>query len=263
MMPVVPINQRGQALAEFLAISVAIIPLFLLMPMIAKYQDVSHSTQMASRYAAFDAMNRNDAMGTWKPESQLADEVRRRFFSNSDAPIKTNDVAGNFKANQNLFWVDPKDDSLIKSFNSDVTVSYGFGGSAVHSGGFSGTQDGLPFTLSKQLDLQARGIYTANVSVKLANLPSGLRFYEPFDKINVVITRSSSLLFDAWAAKSPEQVEDRIANDPTVFPVGDLKAFQPIADAAVLAIDPLAGVPGPKLGDLSFWRDMVPKDRLK
>lgn len=44
--------QRGQALTEFLVISVAMVPLFLLMPVIAKYQDVSHSTQMASRYSA-------------------------------------------------------------------------------------------------------------------------------------------------------------------------------------------------------------------
>lgn len=257
------LKQRGQALAEFLVASLAIIPLFLLLPVIAKYQDVSHSTQMASRYAAFDAMNRNDSMGTWKPESQLADEVRRRFFSNSDAPIKTNDVAGDFKANQNLFWVDPKGDSLIKKFSTDVTVSYGFGNGASHSDGFSKTKDDEPFILNNEFDLRARGIYTANVGVILANLPSGLRFYEPFDKINLSISRSTSLVFDPWSAKNPAQVEERIANSPKVFPTGDLKAVSAIVDGAVIAIDPLAGITGPKLGQLEFWRDVVPADRLK
>ena len=97
----------GQALTEFLVVALALIPLFLLVPMIAKYQDISHFTQLASRYAAFDAMTRNDSVSTWKPEAQLADEVRRRFFSNSDAPIKTGDVVGNFDANRNLFWSNP------------------------------------------------------------------------------------------------------------------------------------------------------------
>ena len=255
--------QNGQALTEFLVASVAIVPLFLLVPLIAKYQDISNSTQMASRYVAFDAMVRNDAVSSWKPESQLADEVRRRFFSNSDAPIKTNDVAGNFKANQNLFWSDPREDSLIRDFNRDVTVSYGFGNNATHNGGFSAAADGAPFVLSGELDLQARGIYTANVSVTLANLPAGLRFYEPFDSIGLSMTRSTSLVFDPWAARDPDQVESRIANSPAIFPVGTLEPVGTAANALVLSIDPLAGVPGPKLGKLDFWRDVVPEDRLR
>ncbi len=257
------IHQKGQALAEFLVVAVAIVPLFLLIPVIAKYQDISNSTQMASRYVAFDAMNRNDTISSWKPENQLADEVRRRFFSNADAPIKTNDVAGNFKANQNLFWSDPKGDSLIKDFNTDVTVTYGFGAGSKHDDGFSATSDGKPFLLSDKLDLKARGIYTTNVSVTLANLPMGLKFYEPFDKINLALTRSTSLLFDAWAAKDPGQVESRIANSAEIFPVGQLQAVSALVDAAVISVDPLAGVTGPKLGKLDFWRDVVPEDRLK
>ena len=189
--------------------------------------------------------------------------MRRRFFSNSDAPIKTNDVAGNFKANQNLFWSDPKGDSLIKDFNRDVTVSYGFGNSATHNGGFSATADGAPFILSNPLDLPARGIYTANVSVTLANLPAGLKFYEPFDRIGISMTRSTSLVFDPWAAKDPGQVESRIANSPAIFPVGTLEPIGIATDALVVSIDPLAGIPGPKLGKLDFWRDVVPVDRLR
>jgi hypothetical protein len=87
---------QGQALTEFLVIALALIPLLLLTPLIAKYQDVANAVQMASRYVTFEAMTRNDAQSTWKTPGQLAGEVQRRFFSNPDAPVKTGDVAGNF-----------------------------------------------------------------------------------------------------------------------------------------------------------------------
>lgn len=254
----------GQALTEFLVLAAALIPLFLLIPVIAKYQDIAHSTQMASRYVAFEAMTRNDAMSTWKPAAQLSDEVRRRFFSNPDAPIKTNDTAGDFKANQNLFWRDPQGRSLITSFGNDVTVSFGAGQGADHGAAFSSASDGKPFTLRNEFGgLQARGIYTANVNVRVANLPSGLKNYEPFDKINLNITRSTSVVIDPWAANSPVQAESRFSGNATIFPASALKQYDTIFNAAVGIIDAPGGIPAPKLGQLDFWRDVVPEDRLK
>lgn len=256
-------HQRGQALTEFLVAAVAILPLFLLIPLIAKYQDISHFTQAASRYTAFEAMTRNDSVSSWKPPSQLADEVRRRFFSNADAPIKTNDVAGNFKAHQNLFWRGPRDEALINDIQNDVQVSFGAGNSANHSAGFTGASDGLPFVLRNQLSLPANGIYTANVSVALLNLPAGLKFYEPFDQINLRMTRSTSLAIDPWTARNPAQIEGKIASSAAVFPVGQLAAVSPVVDAAVTLIDLPGGISGPRLGRLDFWRDVVPEDRLR
>jgi hypothetical protein len=256
-------RQHGQALTEFLVAAVAVIPLFLLIPLIAKYQDISSATQVASRYLAFDAMTRNDSVSTWKPEDQLAAEVSRRFFSNPDAPIKTDDVAGNFKAHQNLFWRGPTDEPLIKDINSDVKVSFGLGNATTHDGGFSSASDGAPFVLRSQLDLGARGIYTANVSVKLANLPAGLKFYEPFDKIDLSIARGTSVAIDAWTARNPAQVESRIAANPAIFPTGQLAAISSTVDAAISLIDLPGGISGPKLGQLDFWRDVVPEDRLR
>ena len=258
-------SQHGQALTEFLVTAVALVPLFLLMPLIAKYQDIAHSTQMASRYVAFDAFARNDSVSTWKSESQLADEVRRRFFSNADAPVKTDDVAGDFLANHNLFWRDPNGDVLIQDFGRDVTVSYGAVGTTgtTHAAGFIAASDGTPFVLRDALGLVPRGIYTANVSVKLANMPSGLKFFEPFDTIDLSITRGTSVAIDPWTARSPEQIETKIAADPTIFPVGSLAEISPIVNAGVALVDLPGGLSGPKLGQLEFWRDVVPEDRLK
>ncbi|QJD92845.1 hypothetical protein HH213_23815 [Duganella dendranthematis] len=127
----------GQALAEFLVLAAALVPLYLLLPVIAKYQDVASQVAMASRYVTFEAMTRNDVQSSWKTPAELAGEVRRRFFGNADAPIKTGDVAGNFLAHQNLFWRGPDGAALIADFNSDVAVSFGPDQKATHDDGFT------------------------------------------------------------------------------------------------------------------------------
>jgi hypothetical protein len=254
-------SQSGQALTEFLALAIALVPLFLLVPMIAKYQDIAHHTQMASRYAAFDAMTRNDSISTWKPEAQLADEVRRRFFSNPDAPIKTNDTAGDFKAHQNMFWRNPDDTAMVLDFSRDVVVTYGPGNGASHSNGLTASSDGGAMPLASKFGLQSRGIYTANVSVAIANVPALLSAYRPFDALNLRMQRSTSTLYDAWSAKGPEQAEQRFGGDPAVFPAGALSSMSAQIGEAVTAMDPMTA--SPKLGRLDFWRDVVPSDRLK
>jgi hypothetical protein len=260
----------GQALSEFIVMALVLVPLFLLMPMIGKYQDISHATEMASRYVAFEAIANNDGMSSYKSPEQLAQEVRRRFFSNSDAPIKTNDEAGDFKANQNLFWVDPQGNALIKNFN-DVSVSFGSAHSANPVDGKSAADDGKPFNMpvplqvADQLGLKT-GMYTANVSVVIANLqdigPSFASTYEGFKNINLTVSRHTSVLTDSWTARDPGQVESRI-NTTALFPGNLLTVTKPAMELAVPLIESPGPVSAPKLGELSFWRDEVPADRLK
>lgn len=258
-------NHGGQALTEFLVLAVALVPMFLLVPMIAKYQDLSHATQMASRYVAFDALNRGGLAGSneWAPPAQLADEIRRRFYSNSDAPIKSDDVAGDFDANRNLFWRDPYDHPLIKSFG-DVTLSFG-SGAAAQAGGFSAASDAavfnkVPLANSSVIGLAAPGIYNANVSVALANLPAGIRSIEPFDKLDLTIQRRTSLLFDSWSSPTTTRTEGRVA---ALAPTNSaLNAIDPLIKTAIGFVE-LGEVKAPALGQLSVWRDAVPADRLK
>ena len=255
---------RGQALTEFLVLALVLIPLVLLIPIIAKYQDVAFAAQMSSRYVAFEAMTRNDAQSTWKTPAQLAGEVQRRFLSNSDAPIKTGDVAGNFLAHQNLFWRGPTGSPLIADFDKDVSIGFGVGNRPTQAESFGTADDGVPFNAIKaadELGLSAKGIYTGNVTVKLANLPAGLKAYEPFDKIDLSITRHTSVLVDGWPAKDPSHVESRI-NSPALVPATKLAALAPVVDVAVTAVE-VGQIRGPQLGKLDFWRDVVPSDRLK
>jgi hypothetical protein len=258
------VSTRGQALVEFLVLALALLPLFLLMPMIAKYQDLAHATQMASRYVAFEAMTRNDGAGSWKPEAQLAQEARRRFFSNSEAPIKTNDGAGNFSRDQNAFWRSPGQQALIADIGRDVTLHFGPGAGLAHADGLSTGADGLPFNLAltaQQLGLPVKGIYTAQVDVALLNLPADLKNYAPFDRINLTIKRHTSVLVDPWAAQDPAQIEARLT-DPRLFPGVMLAPAARYIDPGIGAFE-LFNVHGPKLGELAFWRDTVPGDRLK
>jgi hypothetical protein len=263
-------RHEGQALTEFLVVALALVPLFLLMPLIAKYQDIAHQTEMASRYVAFDAVARNEWQNSWKDPAQLAGEVRRRFFSNPDAPIKTNDTAGNFDAHRNLFWRGPTNEPLIADFDQDVAISFGDAASA-QSSGFKAAHDGAPFNnvagteletkIGDQLKLKAAGIYTGNVSVKLAKTPEFLKSYQPFDKLDLSITRHTSVVVNGWDADTAGKVTERIDSKRLV--PGTL--LRPIGSTLSIFFTPLEGgrVSPPKLGELDFWQDVVPADRLK
>lgn len=266
-----PMRERGQALTEFLVVALVLVPLFLLMPLIAKYQDVAYQTQLASRYVAFDAAARNEWQNSWKDPAQLATEVRRRFFSNPDAPIKTNDTAGNFDAHRNLFWRGPAGEPLVTDFDTDVGISFGESGSPTQAGGFKKASDAKPFNsiagteveanIGDQLSLKAAGIFTGNVTVKLANTPAVLKMYQPFDKIDLSVTRRTSVVVNGWDADSPDTVVRRI-DSKLLVPGTVLRPLQPFVDA-VVGLAEVGKVPSPKLGQLEFWKDVVPPDRLK
>lgn len=272
-------GQTGQALAEFLAASVVLVPLFMLLPMIGKYQDLSHVTQMASRYVAFDATWFGDIDGEnpWKSPTQLADEVRRRFYSNADAPIKTGNVAGDFEADGNPFWQDPSGRRLI-AHASDVVISFG-NDSTSQDAGFEDASDGKPFSQAPlaaagKIGLAARGMYTGNVSVSLANLPYGIENVAPFNALNLSIRRHTSFVFDPWSSPTTDTTEKRVAR---LAPIDTTLSFlSPKIKAAILVVEggeanPAGTDPGdgeksavtaPRFGDLSEWRDVVPSDRL-
>ena len=255
--PVPKQAQRVQALVEFFVAAIAIIPLFLLLPLIGKYQDISHATTMAGRYAAFDATNRNDVQGGWKPPAQLADEVRRRFFSNTDAVIKTNDTAGNFKANQNLLWVDQQNHPLIANFGKDINLSFGNENTSAHtSKDFSFASDGAPFNTTidfpSRLQVVPHGIYRANVSVTIANiepLSGPLNTYKEFEKINdpgVLKLATNDLTFAAFQ----RQYKTYALSPSVVYATGGEsmitgEVFAPYQTVSEFSMDNVIGIPKP------------------
>lgn len=254
-------HQRGQALTEFLVLAFALVPLFLLMPVLAKLQDLAHSTQMAARYAAFEAMARHPGAGGFQPEAQLADRLRRRFFGHAGAPIHTGEGADEVPAQRHAFWRRPDGSPLIEHFD-DVRLGFGSGGQgASHADGLARASDGDAYALHDRLKLDAHGIYTATVSVRLADLPAGLKAYEPFDRLGLVVSRGTSLAIDPWSARGPQQVQDRL-NDTVVFPGRLLRSGADVLAPVLQLVELPGGLKPPRLGELGFWQDVVPPDRL-
>ena len=248
------VTMRGQALTEFLVISLVLIPLFLLLPVIGKYQDISHASQMASRYAAFDVVLRNDGNNSHKSPAQLQKELRQRYFGPAQAGIRTGPEQD---AALKDYWNDPFGKPLIRH-PADIALSFGASHGDKHADGYAKASDALLFPLASLAGLSSKGIYRANVAVRLANLPKGIRSIEPFDELDLTIERHASVLPDAWTAASPVQAEQRFGR------MAPINAVMPedLISLAVKYVD-LDKVQAPRFGNLPAWRDVVPQDRLQ
>lgn len=258
----------GQALTEFLVLALALVPIFLILPLLGKYQDIGHAAQVASRYVAFDATLHNDDLpGTaFKSAAQLEQEVRRRFFGNVDAPIKTDDAAGNVDADRNPLWTDAAGKPLLQDYGRDVCVTFGIPGSGYCNGsstpadGYGDASNGVsPFLpLDQRLGMPDRGIFTGAVHVRLADIPN----LAPFDALHLTMTRHTSVVPNPWTADSVATVEARTKK---LVPISKIEAVAGLVTFGVDAIEvsPLTQFHGPELDKtVSFASDLVPPDRL-
>lgn len=245
-------GQRGQSTVEFVTLSLVLVPLLLIVPLIGKYMDLAQTSAVASRYVAFEGSVRHSSSADgWKTDAELAMEVRRRFFSNSDAPIKTGDAAGDFNAHRNALWFDHRGASLLPEFDKNVGVS-----TTVQS-----LSHPLGAVYAEKLGLSHRNLYTGQVNVGIADIAGVV----PFDGIELSVSRSTTLLADSWAAADPAVVRSRIKSGPSdplgPFPYQPLElAALPIAPLIVLFEQFPGGTPPPDIG--SFSPDRVPSDRL-
>jgi hypothetical protein len=118
-------KQKAQALTEFIITAAfVLVPLFLMVPLIAKYIDIKHATINAARYQAWeytvwhnalddhDIFNNFSAAGVpYKTPSETAAEAERRFFSRiqegtTTIPISPGDKGGWVVGEENPFWKD-------------------------------------------------------------------------------------------------------------------------------------------------------------
>ena len=249
-------RRAGQALTEFMIISLVLIPLFLLIPMIGKYQDIGHATQLASRYAAFDAVLRNDSINSWKLPASLEAEVRQRFFGSPGTAIVTGEQQETaFREG----WTDTHAHPLIAT-PASIALSFGSHGGKIHADAYdtAGSDDMALFLLAPIIGLESRGLYRANVGVSLARLPAGLRSIEPFDQLDLHIERHATVLPVPWTANAPAQTEARAGR---LAPVG-ASMPEPLIAATIGVVD-MASVKPPAFNKLDQWRDVVPADRLR
>lgn len=241
--------QRGQSTIELIVWSFVLVPLLLIVPLIGKYMDIAQTTAEASRYTAFEGTVRHSSSTDgWKSDADLATEVRRRFFSNSDAPIKTDDVAGDFNAHRNTLWFDHRSAPLLPVFASHVGV-------VTEKESMS-----QPFgALASNFKLSQENLYTARVNVNIADIPK----LEPFDKLGLTTTRWTTVLVDPWAASGPGQVTAKVKDAGMLFPYKPLETIA--TPLAILMSNPLLAILGADTTPPDVGRvdpDRVPADRV-
>jgi hypothetical protein len=245
-------RQRGQSTVEFVVLALVLVPLLLIVPLIGKAMDMAQTTAVASRYVAFEGAARHGSSAAgWKTDAELAQEVRRRFFSNSDAPVKSKDTAGDFNAHRNSLWFDHRGQPLLTSFENSVGVAT------------SKVALEQPFgaVFAGPLGLAKNNLYTGRVNVSMANV-AGL---QPWDALNLSIGRSTTLLVDPWAASGPAVIREKIRGDALIFPYQLLEVPAALIQAFRFPIEAPLGASTGTLPAADVGRvepDRVPADRL-
>jgi hypothetical protein len=237
-------RQRGQSTVEFVVLALVMVPLLLIVPLLGKHMDIAQAAAVASRYVAFEGSVRHSSShGSWKSDAELAQEVRRRFFSNSDAFIKTHDTAGDFTAHRNTLWHDHRGQSLLTKFDESVGVTTTKEAMTQPSALFAGN-----------FNLSYANLYSGSVTVKIADIAD----LKPFDGIGLSVSRSTTLLADPWAASGPGAVQSKIRGSGSAFPYAYLDGWATLLAPGIRALE--FGDPPPDVGRVD--PDVVPEGRL-
>lgn len=233
---------RGQSTTEFAVLAALLVPLMLAVPLLGKLLDLLQVTEQASRYVAFEGTLRHSGTG-WTPDADLAEQARRRFFSDSRAPVKTGDTAGNFAAHRNPLWSDAWGRPFIERFEDGVLVR-------TTVSGVNAIAATAPFRSA--LGLSHDNLYTAEVTAQTAPL----RGFAPLDTRGLRATRRTVILVDAWTARDPGDIRGRIEGSAVLYPIGAMKEI----------VDVIGQIPAhlfdPALEVGAFDWDVVPCDRL-
>lgn len=140
------LRQSGQAMTEFqICAAYVLIPLFLMVPLLAKYIDIKHATISAARYQAWEytawynaaddhdiVTNFTAANVPYKTPATTAKETERRFFSgiregDNALPIRSSDSAGWDSLDRNPLWTGHDGKPLynpanISTLNSSIST---------------------------------------------------------------------------------------------------------------------------------------------
>lgn len=254
-------RMRGQALTELAIAAAFVVPLFLLIPILAKYGHARQMAQQAARNVAWEA--------TVSPQHNLAarTEVQARVidrnFASADAAIRSapsGQATGAFG------------DQMLNTFSgrkllekSDVRVTRW--NEARAPGFVSGLLARFPDVLPGAFPPNDKGYVTAEVEFKLRNLTArnGERagYLDPFDTLDIVMTERHTLLADGWNASGPTAGRRSVKSQVKSFvPTSSLAALEDVFNVVGALPIPMLG----KLDDLDpgvIEPDIVPTDRLR
>jgi hypothetical protein len=225
----------GQAMTEFCVLMAALSPLVLLIPMLGRHLDLIHTADIASRYVAFESIAHDPLNGRLHDE-QIAADVARRFFSRSDATIRTGEAPSDAPAERNGLWVDHRAQPLLPDLRNRIGATTR-----------AGARDPFPAARhwwSEGFDLRSRNLITGTVTVHPLWLPP--------------IARTAALLVDDWSALGTRDVQLRIEHaGDFIYPSGELdSSLRLIGQLPRLLTDE------PMKPGLKDW-EVLPCDRLE
>jgi len=252
-------------------LAVVLVPLFLLIPMVAKYVHLQQAAQQAARGAAWEA--------TVAPDYDMAslDGAERkkilvdRYFNNATAPIQTSLPDGQAADA-------PLGDAMLNTFSdnplverNDVAVgAYGF---EEQPGIIGEATKYFPEWLPGEFPPSESGLVTASLTVDpqlLKNADgSQAEYLDPFDRTAFHFSASHTLLADSSNAAGSGVTGDRprsvyqqvklLAPGTLLAPVGDI-----FDDLGFLEYVPVVGaIAKHRLGYAQDVMDVVPQDRLE
>ncbi len=294
--------QRGQAMIEALiACALVLVPLFLAIPVIAKYLDIRSHVVQSARYAAWERtvwfggdaaeeMGLGSVGNKWdaneKDDNSIRAEIGARILSNTGAgsSFSDGDKAGSSYVNGvKPLWRDRRGNTLLSSYG-DISGSYvndlapGFFNEL-----FSPVMDVASVVSNFTVDTHAQ--YTANVGIavqKVAfNTNSGLGGCPgcPTEFLATGTTQSFAeknvLVANGWSANGPGSLDDFGDHPEKITVYNQIRGLTPTSlinppsGAFRTALDVLQAVAlvfFPELSTLDLGRievDKVPADRLK
>ena len=236
---------QGQSIVEFLVLAIVLVPLFLTLPLLGKYLDLAHSTEQAARYAAFETTVFGPAVPA-RTDASLAAEIRQRFFSTPDAPIRTGASVSDTPAHRNPLWSDHRGQPLIDRFAEQIGVHLERRRNAAPTS--------APLAAAAGFGLPTETEYTARVTVK----PRDIAALAGFDTLGLQISRHQVVLSGPWSAPNADEVARRIEQGGAqVHPIAPLKL---IGDTVGTVLPQLMLDDAIAVGRVRA--DIVPCDRL-
>lgn len=267
-------SQAGQALTEMAIVAVVLVPLFLLVPTLAKYFHMKQTAQQAARSAAWAATVTPDYEFAQLDATAQRKLMLDRHFGTATDPI-TSQASNGVDA-------DDVESPMMNSFSNHALLRRGDVTLAPYTNESGGRVTDIIEGFSRLFELipggsfppNRNGLVGAEVTLRprnLVNADGSPSFLDPFHGLDLEMTLQHTLLADAWNAAGNgleghashgrdrsvhEQVRSMVPTS-ALDPVGDV-----LEDLEFLDILPVVGVLT-RLRPGYIQPDIVPKDKLE
>jgi hypothetical protein len=206
--------------------ALVLVPLFLAIPLIAKYLDIRSAAVQTARYAAWErtvwyggdaatplgwlgASNRWQANA--KTDGQIRNEIGVRQLSETGAtaPFTSGDrTASDFKSASKMFWHDARGNGVATA-NPGFIAAFGDVNNTISSSTAPGTMSkalgpiaDLAATLGP-FTLEMKGEYGAKVTINVSDYDQD-HYYISNSKSKLAFSESNILLANGWSTAGPD-----------------------------------------------------------